>query len=423
MDLANPLRRIGVYFALLFVFVRFSMIHEVALFYTGRHLYLVAGLGLPCIVFTAISGGIRRTLHYRTSYYWVAFLGWLVLAIPLSSWRGGSLALVYTYFQGQFVMLFIIAGLVLSWKECRRMIYAVALGALTNVLTAKLFPDVDAEGRLGLGLSGGSISNANDFAAHLLLALPFVLFVFLTAGRNLLSRIGAAYVLSLGLYAIIRTGSRGAAVALAVGVVFALTRGPTRLRIAGAFVVPLAVLIAVPLLPRETLRRYATIYNTEARSEDEGADLSIRSRTSLLQSSALISLLHPLFGVGPGEFSDYEAKIAKAAGRRSAWLVTHNAYTQISSEAGIPALLFVLAALASSYRMLKDTYKQAQARAGFQPIAIASFCAMLSLVTFCAAIFFLSLGYQFYLPALSGIAIAIGRAAQVEFSKAQQMVT
>ena len=37
----------GVYFALLLVFVRFSMIHEVALFYTGRHLYQAAALGVP----------------------------------------------------------------------------------------------------------------------------------------------------------------------------------------------------------------------------------------------------------------------------------------------------------------------------------------------------------------------------------------
>src|SRR5262249_46632084 len=310
MDLTNPLRRIGVYFALVFVFVRCSVIHEVALFYTGRHLHLVVALGVPCILLTAISGGIRRTLHYRTSYYWLAFMGWLVLAVPLSTWRGGSLTSGFTYFHSQFLFLLIIGGLVMTWKECRRMIYAVALGALTNVLTAKLFPDVDSDSRLGLGLGGGSISNSNDFAAHLLLVLPFVLFVFLTAGRNLLSRLGAVYVLSLGLYAIIRTGSRGAAVSLAVGVVFALTRGPTRLRIAGALVVPLALLAAVALLPNETLRRYATIYNAEARSEDQGAELSMRSRTTLLQTSALMTLQHPLFGVGPGEFSDYEAKIA-----------------------------------------------------------------------------------------------------------------
>src|SRR5262245_66223690 len=203
MDLTNPLRRIGVYFALLFVFVRFSVIHEVALFYTGRHLHLVVALGVPCILLTAISGGIRRTLHYRTSYYWLAFMGWLVLAVPFSSWRGGSLTSVFTYFHSQFVMLFIIAGLVMSWKECGRMIYAVALGALRNVLTAKLFPGLDSDSRLGLdlGVGGGSISNANDFAAHLLLVLPFVLFVFLTAGRNLLTRISAVYVLSLGLSA------------------------------------------------------------------------------------------------------------------------------------------------------------------------------------------------------------------------------
>ena len=39
------------------------------------------------------------------------------------------------------------------------------------------------------------------------------------------------------------------------------------------------------------------------------------------------------------------------------------------------------------------------------------------MVAFCAAIFFLSLAYHFYLPAISGIAIALSAAAQTEFAK------
>jgi O-antigen ligase len=421
VDLDNPFRRIGVYFALVFVFVRFSMIHEVIGFHTGVHLYLVAALGLPSILFATFSGGIRRTLRYRASHFWLAFAGWLVLTIPLSAWQGGSFALVYSYLQTQFVMLFIIGGLILTWTECRRMIYAVALGSLTNVLTAKMFPGIDADGRFGLGLGSGSIANANDFAAHLLFVLPFALFVFLTAGRNWLSRLVSLCVLSLGLYEVIKTGSRGAVIALAIGIAFALLKGPTFLRIAGVLAVPLAALLLAVLLPNETLRRYATLYDADARAEDQSAELSMRARTILLQKSAEFSLQHPLFGVGPGEFQDYEASTAKAAGRRGSWQVTHNSYTQISSEAGIPALLFMLAALVSTYRILNKTHKQARARGGFQPIVIASFSAMLSLVAFGAVIFFLSLAYHFYLPALTGIATVICRAAQAEFSKAERL--
>jgi len=57
------------------------------------------------------------------------------------------------------------------------------------------------------------------------------------------------------------------------------------------------------------------------------ASLSAQQRKELLFKSLKVTVRHPLFGVGPGNFEVVSG----------AWDVTHNSYTQISAEGGIPA--------------------------------------------------------------------------------------
>jgi O-antigen ligase len=125
---------------------------------------------------------------------------------------------------------------------------------------------------------------------------------------------------------------------------------------------------------------------------------------------------HPVFGVGPGEFSDYEAAVAKTEGKRGTWLVTHNAYTQVSSEVGIPALLFFLAAIVMSFRTFGRVQRAARAHPQLRSMAIACFCCQLSLVGFCTAIMFLSLAYTMYLPTMGGLAMAFSRSLERELA-------
>jgi O-antigen ligase len=135
-----------------------------------------------------------------------------------------------------------------------------------------------------------------------------------------------------------------------------------------------------------------------------------------LKSSIQFTFQHPIFGVGPGEFSDYEAEVAKTAGKKGAWQVTHNAYTQVSSEAGIPALLFFLAAIFMSFRTFGRVYQVARNRPGLRSMAVACFCCQLSLVGFCTATVFLSLAYTMYLPTMSGLALAFSRSLDRELA-------
>jgi len=378
-------------------------------------LFLLDVLGIPCVLLTLLSGGVRRTLLYRTSYYWLALAAWMVLAIPFSSWRGGSFYVVLGYLRTSVVMLFVMSGMVMTWKECVRLVWAVALGGLASVITTSTLRAHNDADRIASLLP--SIGNANDLAAHLLLVLPFVCFIFLVS-RNWIVRSSALAVALFGTYFVMGTGSRGALVAVGVTIVYVLAQAPGRIRLAVLIVVPIGLVVVAALLPREVLIRYATLVDSTADAEDPGVQESADERTYLLQTSALFSLRHPLFGVGPGEFEDEEATYAKENRRHASWLVPHNTYTQMSSEAGVPALILLVAALAGSFKLLNTTYKQARSRSEFEAIRIGAFCAMVAMVGFCTAVFFLSLAYHFYFSAIGGIAIAIHRAAQAEFHRA-----
>ena len=310
-------------------------------------------------------------------------------------------------------MLLLIGGLVLTWKECRLVLISIALACVVNVLSGKLFEvNPDSDSRLSLEL--GTIGNANDFTAHLFFVLPFVIFVLLISDRGWIRRILCLGVLGYGLYYCAATGSRGGLVAFVAVCAFILVRAPGRVRIGALAAAAAMFLLLLAVLPQSLLQRYATLFSND--TDDQEAVQSTAARTNLLRSSIQFTMQHPIFGVGPGEFSDYEASAAKSAGKKGAWQVTHNAYTEVSSEVGIPALLFYLAAIVMSFRTFGRVYRASRSRPHLRSMSMACFCCQLSLVGFCTATIFLSLAYTMYLPAMSGLAMAFSRSLNLELA-------
>jgi len=413
-ELDNPLRKLGLYLAIAFIFCRFSLLGELVSTSLNFDPHIARILGIPTIILAVITGGLGRVLRSRLSYAWLGLLVWMVLSAPLSFWPGGSVSLIISFVRGQLPMLLIIGGLVLTWKECRLVLLSIALACLVNVLSGKLFVlNPDSDTRLSLEL--GTIGNANDFTAHLFFALPFVIFVLMISERGWIRRILCLGVLGYGVYYCAATGSRGGLVAFAAVCMFILIRAPGRLRI-GALAAAVAMFVLIlAVLPQSLLHRYATLFTND--SDDVEAVESTAARTHLLRSSIQFTLQHPLLGVGPGEFSDYEASVAKSEGRKGAWQVTHNAYTQVSSEAGIPALLFYLAAIVMSFRTFGKVYRAARYHPQLRSMAMACFCCQLSMVGFCTATIFLSLAYTMYLPTMSGLAMVFSRSLDRELAQ------
>lgn len=412
-ELDNPLRKLGLYVALAFIFCRFSLFGELVSSTLNFDPHVARILGIPVFVLAVLTGGLGRVLRSRLTYAWLGLVLMMILSAPLSFWPGGSVSLILNYVRGQLPMLLIVGGLVLTWRECKLVLATIAIACAVNVLSGKLFTvDPDSESRLSLEL--GTIGNANDFTAHLLFVLPFVIFVLITY-RRWIWKIACVGVLGYGVYFCAATGSRGGLVAFVAAFAFVLVRAPGRVRIGALAATAAMGLMVLVVLPQNLMHRYATLFTNQ--TNDTEAIESTEARTHLLQASIQFTLQHPILGVGPGEFSDYEASFAKNQGRKGAWQVTHNAYTQVSSEAGIPALLCYLAAIVMTFRTFGKIYKVARSRPKLQSMATACFCCQLSIVGFCTATTFLSLAYSMYLPTMSGLALAMSRSLDRELAE------
>jgi O-antigen ligase len=422
IDVQDPIRRAGFYFTLAFIFLRFSGIHEILAYQFGIRTYLAYITGVPALLALIACGGLRRSMRHRPIHYWLGFGLWLALAVPFSTWRGGSLEAVVDYWRTELCMLFLISGLVMTWEEVRKLMYAVALSGLVNLAAARLFGRTQED---RLQLEFGTMANANDFAAQLLLIVPFLLFVLFTKRSLLLRGLMLAAVI-YAMFLAASTGSRGALVTMLVFALFFFVRGSRVQRILLGTLAPILVLLIVSALPDRILRRFTTLVDSQVVSEtDLEAIDSMNARGYLLRTSVEFTLRNPVFGIGPGQFSNYEGRIARESGRRGAWQVSHNSYTQISSEAGLPALALFLAAIGSTFLLLRRIYRRAREQPflqdpEFQEIAHAANCLMLSLVTFGVAIFFLSLGYRFFMPALTGFAATLWMAADAIFARRSQ---
>jgi O-antigen ligase len=406
-------RRFALFFGLILVFLRVSLLNQIAAQLLGFNNYLLYIFGPPAILGLLLTGGIGRTFKMRTSLYWMAFLGWMIIDVPFSSWRGGSLAFLIQYIRTDVPLLFILAGLAVTWQECRRFLYAITLGAVMIVAAGRLFVVMDYGGER-LSLAFGSISNSNDYAAHLLFAIPFLLFVITSPKVHTALRVLAGLFAAYGVYLILATASRGAAVALAVSGVYLLWRGTLRLRVALLVGVPVLATVVTIALPDAVLSRLSTLTTSSEDADNVEAAESARLRRSLLETGIRYTLENPIFGVGPEQFSSFEGKNEHTLGGHGYWRSPHSILTQVSSECGLPALAFYLCAIGSTFVLLHNLQRSAR-KTGNTELWSASLWVSTSLVGFLSAAVFLNLAYSFYLPALSGLTISMYLAARSTF--------
>ena len=148
----------------------------------------------------------------------------------------------------------------------------------------------------------------------------------------------------------------------------------------------------------------------------EEAKESGDSRDYLLRTSILYTVQHPLFGIGMFQFPNYEGGSSVRAGITGNWHETHNAITQVSSECGVPAVIFFMMAIGTAMASVNRIYGQAR-REGYTEIANVCFCYMLSMIGYFTSIVFLSNAYRYYLPIMIGLAVALTVNAQKEMSR------
>ena len=413
-EAANPLREIAFRMAVVLVFIRFSTIHQLLTYIIHVNLYLLYLFSIPTLAGVVLAGGIQRTLRGRPAIYWTIFLVWMIAGLPFSTWRGGSAGALDAYARTTFPMLFVIAGLTLTWRQCRAMMWAVASGGAAIMLAAKMFQDESGNYGERLAITFGTISNSNDYACHLVVVLPFLIWVALAAKSKAL-RLAAFGGVGYGILLVLKTASRGALLALGAGALYWLLRGTMRQRIFLIAAGPIAAIALVAFVPRAALVRIVSFSAEDAGASQE-ALASSAMRRYLLGQSIVYTLQHPVFGVGMSQFSSYEGNHNQIIGAHGYWHETHNTFTEVSSECGLPALALYIAAILSTFFLMNRVYRQARKRPECEDIRTAAFCIMMAMTMYCTAIAFTNFAYFFYLPAISSLAIAVSRAAPAELA-------
>lgn len=281
-------------------------------------------------------GGFRLP---REMVYLLILLGQLFLASVLSNvWRGGAVNVTMGFAKA--VLIVLVAGLTVSALTRLRRLLFVQVACVASVAAVAIIKGHYGRMARLQGVLGGMYDNPNDLALAIALALPLC-FAFLLTTKNNLRKAAWVFVMFLMSYALLLTASRsGLLTVLAAGILCLWEFGVKQKR---PHLVVLAGVAVMALFLAGGGRLRARIDATLHRETEASAYESAEQRTELLLHSVQVTLAHPLFGVGPGDFEVISGN----------WHEVHNMYAEMSSEAGVPALILLLLIFARTFSNLR----------------------------------------------------------------------
>ena len=310
-----------------------------------------------------------------------AMFGWMVLTIPFASWRGGSFQQVFFEFSKALIVTLTLIVTVTRKVELRRLMLVQALG-VALMTSAAVIANNRMQGRLA-GVGDAMLSNPNDLAINVALNWPLCL-LFLITVRGMAAKLFWAVSMLVMIYALIETYSRAGFLALIVAIVLCLWEfGIRRKKVYVLGVAFVCLMATVAVAPGNYIARLETLLGKFQEGDyDRG---SAEARYELLIQSLKVTATHPVFGVGPGNFPSYTGL----------WRVTHNTYTQFSSECGIPVLLLFLLLMRRVFLNLRYLRKVPRSP-DTEELHLYTSALMASFGAYLLGAFFSSTGYELF---------------------------
>ncbi|MGH9861474.1 MAG: O-antigen ligase family protein [Candidatus Acidiferrales bacterium] len=255
----------------------------------------------------------------------------LAIAVPFSIWPGGSAEQVFEDMSKVVLISLCIPGVVNTVSRVRWMLRVQTIPVAIMVLASAFGSGkviVDSAGQTrARGLVGGVFENPNDYAFAIALVFPVAVCFFLHS-RNPLGKLFWSVTALAMVYVVFETLSRGGLLALGLAaMVLAWEYGFRQKRYALLVIFGLSLVALIAAAPDKFVSRAQSIVDFTKDATGSGW-----ARRALLQQSIDTALANPLFGVGPGNFQIFSGN----------WHGAHNTYTQLGSEAGLPAALFFI---------------------------------------------------------------------------------
>lgn len=380
------------------------------------HLTFVLGLCSTLAYLAAVLSGRARFRWSREVGIVLALTVWYGVGLPFSLWRGGSVEVLTQVWLKTLVVFVLLTQTLVTVKRIHILLWAIILSGL--VVTSYSIIQSSRVVWVGERMSGVNhgILGWNFLGIEVALTIPYIAAMFISH-RSIVSA-ALLTVASLSMFwMLVMTASRGGLLNVLWSTLLTallVLRGRSRGRLVGT-VIAVALFVAVSLAPQVFWQRLGTVWNnseTHVDAVEASAEESTEDHWAVLDRSIAYTFEHPVFGLGLGNF-----QVASGLQLRqpSAWMGTHNTFTEVSSEAGLPALGLFLAVLVTAIiNMVKSAGASAR-NPGSSDVLLLARATMASLLSFVFGAFFAHLAYEYYLFYPVAIAVGIhhiGRATQ-----------
>jgi O-antigen ligase len=384
---------------------------------TGRiHLSIITGA--ICFLGALSTGAIPPMLMSKQGRWLTLFTVWMFIGLPFSMWHGGSVHDFLNLWIKSYITFFIVGGLIFTLGQFRKMAVVLALAGISQIYLAIHGGIQSSDDRLTM--SYGSLGNSNDLATALLMSLPYIVFVIFSQRNNIFLRALFVPAAVLLLVAVMKTGSRGGLITtiVLIAVAFVKSSGPNKIKILVVSILIAALFAAV--VPSTLRARYMTIFKTSGATTGDVASAidSSNARREILKNSVLLTIKHPLFGVGLGQFAPQSFNLFISRGIAGMWFTSHDIFGLVSAETGIPGLIFFCGTIVACFRSLWRMSKLAPVNEDVKLIASLANCLTMSLVSYTVCGIFSTQAYTYQLPVLASMTAALVRVAQPHLAAA-----
>lgn len=332
----------------------------------------------------------RITIRTREVNLILLLLLLCLISVPFALDQGRAWGGFVEYLK-VIVIFLVIVNVLRTEKQLKALLFLVLIA--TCILSFSAIDDyrtgnLELRGQRVKGAIGNLFDNPNDLALHLVTFFPIVIGLALGT-RNLVARtiyFGIALTILGGTVA---TFSRGGFLGLVFVIGTLVWRLGKRNR---TVVVVTAVFLFISFLvlaPGAYRQRVTTM-----------GDGSAETRKGDLKRSVYLAFRHPFFGVGMDNFRFYSDRE----------LATHNSYTQVASELGLPAVvIYVLFLIAAIKRLRRIPDPRGEIDRRKRRLSYLAIGLEASLIGFMVSSFFASVAYLWYVYYLVGYAICVSR--------------
>lgn len=395
----HTLSYVGLYlFSVLVLFRPYELIPELSFLSTSAFYFALATL-LIYIPTQLTTEGSLTALSTEVKCI-LALCVISLVTMPIAKDPGTAWATFNDTFSKAAIMFIVMVNVLRTRRRLMGLMWlSLSVGLILSYMALGMYMrgELNTEGYRVAVKVGGLFGNPNDMSLHLVMMTPIAICLGI-ASRKTLMRVIYFLMAALFIGANTITFSRGGflgLVAFSAVLIWKLAR-KNRLNVSLAAIVfgGLFVLLA----PGNYGQRILSIFGLSA-----DAVGSSDQRRELLKRSIVVTLRNP-WGIGIGNFP--------IVGIHN--LVTHNAYTQVSSELGILGLAVYTIFMISPFRKLGAIERTLFAKDEYNWFYYLSIGLQASIVAYMVSSFFVAVAYNWFIYYLIAYAVAFRRIYRIE---------